>query len=169
MVKELSDISNELNWKSKIIDVNKSEKCYKGIIIRPHEKSETLSFIFNPKGSLINPAILMFDDFSQKYVYYVSIKTQFAPIEIHIAVIKLLKYLKNVFIKNLEVLDEGGYWETLDERILENKMRFLASKIELLGEIFEAQHEELSQTKNTNELIGKVENILRRLGFEGSN
>ena len=59
---------------------------------------------------------------------YVSVKTQFAPTEIHISIIKLLKHLKNKYILDLEVLDEGCYWETEDNKLLNKKFPFLIKR-----------------------------------------
>ena len=43
---------------------------------------------------------------------WVSVKTQFDSPDTHIWIIGLLKYLKKRYIANLEVRDEGEYWET---------------------------------------------------------
>jgi hypothetical protein len=45
-------------------------------------------------------------------------KTQFAGPDTHIALMKLLKYLKEKYIHNLEVNDEGSYWGEWDQEIL---------------------------------------------------
>jgi hypothetical protein len=39
-------------------------------------------------------------------------------------VIKLFEYLKKKYINNLEVFDEGSYWETKDEDLLAHKLIF---------------------------------------------
>lgn len=52
---------------------------------------------------------LIFSDF---------VKTQFAPVDIHIAIIELLQRVQP-FLSELEVEDEGEYWETRDRSVLE--------------------------------------------------
>lgn len=72
-----------------------------GIEIYPHESSEQLRLEFDSDGYI------------QEYI-----KTQFAPIEIHIAVIELLRKLEPAFV-SLEVVDESEFWETNDSLMLE--------------------------------------------------
>jgi hypothetical protein len=61
---------------------------------------------------------------------WVSVKTQFASPEIHVWITGLLKYLKKRYISDLQVSDEGQYWETGDMRILKEKMDLINEKIE---------------------------------------
>ena len=49
-----------------------------------------------------------------------SVKTQYAGIEIHKLIIHLLKYLDQKYFQNFTVSDEGKYWETLDEKLLQD-------------------------------------------------
>ena len=96
----------------------------KGIGMKPHPDSESLSLYFDSRGNLNSPAgvVLMLEGKLKPEKNWISIKTQFAPLEIHVRVTGLLKYLKKKYISNLEVVDEGEYWETgnietLKERI----------------------------------------------------
>ena len=41
-----------------------------------------------------------------------SVKTQFGPVETHVTLVELLRALREDFLANLEVSDEGGYWES---------------------------------------------------------
>ncbi len=41
-----------------------------------------------------------------------------------------MKYLKKHYIPDLQVFDEGEYWETGDFEILKEKMDFIADKTE---------------------------------------
>ena len=45
----------------------------------------------------------------------------------------MLKYLKKRYISDLQVSDEGQYWETGDVRVLKKKMDFIGGKIEQLA------------------------------------
>ena len=47
--------------------------------------------------------------------------TQSMPIEIHIALIELLREIEPYF-EHLEVEDEGGYWESGDREALEKRV-----------------------------------------------
>lgn len=73
----------------------------KGLAIQPHENSDPLRLEF--ERSL----------YVQEYI-----KTQFAPLQTHIDVIRLLKTLSPYF-RHLEVDDEGEYFETENVSLLE--------------------------------------------------
>jgi len=165
-VKEMSDISEEMGWTYNII--NDKEKHLTGIIIKPHEKSESLSFLFDPDGRIRNFTCLLFDDIDDEVSNIAFLKTQYAPLDIHIAVIKLLKYVKSKYISDLYVFDEADYWETMDENILREKMEFLASRIELMRDIFNSHSEEFGQTKSVEQLADKIEEVLKKFGFESA-
>ena len=72
----------------------------KGLELRPHPSSE--------------PLRLEFDEnlYVQEYI-----KTQFAPVAIHMQVVTLLRKLASYFT-TLEVFDEGEYFDTEDEALL---------------------------------------------------
>jgi hypothetical protein len=59
------------------------------------------------------------DKKKQKYLYMLSTKTQYGGIKTHMLVIQLLKYLSNKYLQTFELIDEGKYWETGDEKVLE--------------------------------------------------
>ncbi len=56
----------------------------------------------------------------QSYLYMLSVKTQYAGIEIHKLFIQLLKYLSARYFVNFQLKDDGMYWETGDEKLLNN-------------------------------------------------
>jgi hypothetical protein len=61
------------------------------------------------------------------------VKTQFGPIEGHVALVELLTGLKKEFIPDLEVMDESGYWEHRDVVVLRQKIEFLGRAIDMLA------------------------------------
>lgn len=73
----------------------------KGVEILPHETCD--------------PFRLEFDEnlYIQEYI-----KTQFAPIQIHVLLIDFLQKHNELF-KNLEIIDEGEFLETNDTEVLE--------------------------------------------------
>ena len=52
-----------------------------------------------------------------------STKTQYAGIKIHMLIIHLLKYLSNKYLQTFRLTDEGKYWETGDEKLLEDSFK----------------------------------------------
>jgi len=133
---EMEDIAKSMGWKYSAFDFNeKDREPLKGLIIGPHQKSEPLPFMVDKKGFLRNPFMLEISKGDDEYTWFNHIKTQFAPVEIHVAVIKLLKYIQQKYISNLDVYDEGEYWQTGDEKILKRKIDFLNSVMDQLEDV----------------------------------
>ena len=66
-------------------------------------------------------------------LYMLSAKTQYAGIEIHKLIIHLLKYLEGKYLLDVKVSDEGHYWETGDEKLLEDTFKEYTELIEKFG------------------------------------
>jgi hypothetical protein len=62
------------------------------------------------------------------------VKTQFGPIEGHVALVELLRGIKREFMPDLEVMDEGGYWEERDVVKLRQRIEFLGRAISMLAD-----------------------------------
>ncbi|WP_262148758.1 hypothetical protein [Chryseobacterium foetidum] len=108
-VKKLERVKNEEDWDYVGIT--------KGIQVQPHENSEPLIFEFDK------------DLYIQEYC-----KTQFSEIETHIKIIDLLNVVTDCF-SNLEIFDESEYWETGNERLLqENWEKFYSAMDEAMAE-----------------------------------
>ena len=117
-----------------------------------------LQFVFDKKGHLRNALHMEYTDKDEDISYFNHIKTQFAPAEIHIAIIKLLRYLKDKYINNLEVYDEGRYWETYDEKILNEKLEFLNKMMDKLEGILNSIPREKNESAES--IANKIEKII---------
>lgn len=83
---------------------------------------ETVSLVFLSNGkmsSALNLKLFGTDQKEKKYLYMLSVKTQYAGIEIHKLIIHLIKYLSKKYFTNFKLIDEGQYWETGDEQLLQ--------------------------------------------------
>jgi hypothetical protein len=158
---ELEDIAKAMDWKYNVINDEPDSKPFpvKGIIISPHEKSEPLVFTFDPEGNLRNAFMLQFLGEEPDLTWYNHTKTQFAPIDVHIAIIKLMKYLQQKYIENLKVTDEGSYWETGDADLLKQKMDFLNAKMDELAGLLETIEIKKDETAET--LADKIEKLIK--------
>lgn len=178
--KELTDISRDMEWDYEVLDcdfdkpntsklVTEEEKHkitgnlpLKGIHIAIHQDSEPLTFYFDSKGELRALLSMVFPDIEKEdKTHFTSVKTQFAPIDVHITIIKLLKYLKKKYFKELKVFDEAGYWETGDENFLKEKMKFLSDRIDAVEKILSESEAELNECKSVEEIVEKLEKILK--------
>jgi len=162
---EMEDISKSMGWKHTVIDKfdNNDKIPVKGIIIRPHEKSESLQLISDQKGNLRNVFAFEFAGEDSELTYLNFIKTQFAPVENHIAVIKLLKYIQQKYISNLDVYDEGEYWQTGDEKILKRKIDFLNSVMDQLEDVLNTI--EIEEGTSAESIADKIEEVLKNTKF----
>ena len=89
---EVKDILQSMEWAYTVIDEHEyhSANLLKGFFIQPHENSEYLQLIVDLQGNLRNGFWIEHFKNNDSPSYSIHIKTQFAPIEIHISIIKLL-------------------------------------------------------------------------------
>jgi len=134
----------------------------KGILLKPDVPAESLSFLFDREGnlrSLMGPIFILEGTLPPEDAW-VFVKTQFAPPEVHVWMVGLLKYVKKHYISDLEVSDEGQYWETGDIRILRERMAFLDRKMdELTARLSSARLGDVSRL-SPDELAAKIEDLL---------
>ncbi|MBC7861974.1 MAG: hypothetical protein IAF38_03315 [Bacteroidia bacterium] len=93
-----------------------------GIIFNP-PGCETVSFAFLSNGKVCTPAMLLFyaesgDKSLEELITGVHVKTEYAGIEIHSLLIRFFKYSAPKYLNDFKMTDEGGFWETKDERTL---------------------------------------------------
>lgn len=161
---EMEDIAKSMGWKYSVFDFNeKDREPLKGLIIGPHQKSEPLPFMVDKKGFLRNPFMLEISKGDDEYTWFNHIKTQFAPVEIHVAVIKLLKYIQQKYISNLDVYDEGDYWQTGDQTLLKRKINFLNSVMDQFEDVLNSVKFEENETAES--VADKIEEILKKTKF----
>jgi len=107
------------------------KRVVRGVLIDMEPGHETLSLLVSPEGQL-TPLIRIEDaektPFDKPPGCFV--KTQFGSIQGHIAIVHLLDALRQRYCSNLEVSDEGEYYETRDVAKLTQKMRLLADAME---------------------------------------
>ena len=163
LIYEISDICNDMGWTSTIIQKEKNDINHppiKGIIFTIHKGCDAVGFIFDENGFLRSPISIQYYDESDKYQLIVSIKTQFSSPDIHVVLIKLLKYIKTKYISNLEVTDEGEYWETSDMERLKYLFDFLDNKINMFRDILEGNKEIFSKSDSPELIAEKIEKLL---------
>ena len=134
-----------------------------GISLFLHKECEPLWLTFEPNGYLVDVAAMaMVAEGEMKLEkLWRSTKTQFAPIEVHIGIVKLLQYVKRRYIANLDVHDEGGYWES--GNVIELKRRFnsINHGLNILQTALSANQSELSGEKSLEDLAQMMEGIFK--------
>jgi hypothetical protein len=135
LIDEVKDISEILNWKYQILDTDfpeveltdgKVDGNLYGICFAP-EKCEPVFLTFLSNRKLCSPVNL--DEFQvpaeqvSEDAYWLFTKTQYAGPEAHMSVINVLRHIGNKYLEELNITDEGQYWETGDETLLRNTFR----------------------------------------------
>lgn len=143
MIEEVKDIAQIYKWKYHIFetkfpennfdDTNFNEEIY-GISFSP-PSCEPVLLCFLSNGRMANP--FMFQHWLQSkakndehLIYGNFTKTQYAGIEIHKQIIHLLKHLGKKYLMDFKVNDEGGYWATEDENVLQDNFNRYTDLIE---------------------------------------
>lgn len=182
LVKEVEDICKSMEWEFHHFDhsfslqpnsfKNKKGEYLKevsitGISMIPPE-CEPFYFTFTPEGRLLNfmKFHIGIGENNEIMGEVVHAKTQFGGAEIHMVIIRLLKYLSEKYFEEFEVTDETEYWETGDEEKVHRLFELLTDKIDLLRAAFAA--EKGSLPKDVNGLLEKIEEIIRKLNSDNS-
>ena len=157
--RELADIAKSMGWDYSLLAADRSvppdaelvheqgsakikgHLGLKGICLLPGGGSEALAFFVDAAGRLrsIMDMILQCEGRTTPDNTWVSMKTQFLSPDVHVWIVGLLKYLQNHYFSNLEVNDEGGFWETGDRAALAAKIHLLNEKMNELAMDLESE------------------------------
>lgn len=136
LIEEVEEIAKVFQWKYFVFDrqfpedtIGKPEynqRIY-GICFTP-PNCETVDICFLSNGRMSSPAHLKFfgktdDQDESKYLYMLSVKTQYAGVETHQMIIQLFRYLDKKYLADFAMSDEGQYWETNDEALLKTTFK----------------------------------------------
>lgn len=172
LVTEVEDICKIMNWEYSILEDDWSEVedarmihendglkiegnlGLKGIGFQPHEKSEWVNLYFDKNGtltSIASKASQLQDRSFSVNENWNFVKTQFAPVKTHIAIIKLLRHLKKNYIPDLEVKDEGDYWDTDNVEKLTLHINTIFKAMDIVEKKLETAQLNLPEEKMTSE------------------
>lgn len=110
LTEEVRDIAETLGWMYNII----SDEQVAGIVTAP-ENCEPIWLTFLKDGTLVSLSYLEFNIDGKGWV---STKTQFAGMDAHMAVVRLIRHLSKKYFQDFTMEDEGHYWETDDVNLL---------------------------------------------------
>ena len=120
-------------WRS--VNNDDPRRVVRGLMLDLYPGQDTTSLLISPEGWLIN--LFEIEDAEKGRLAeppWCFVKTQFGPVEGHVALVEMLAALQREFLPNLEVSDDGGYWETRDLAALRKKMEYLQSAIDGLAD-----------------------------------
>ena len=133
LIAEVKDIAVSMGWEYDIFSKNffpenVDDESYDGELYGmcfspPKCEPVWISFLSNERMS--GPLFLAFRSDENpkgesKYLYNLFTKTQFAGVAIHKSIVELFRYLNGKgYFAEFSMIDEGEYWETQDEALLE--------------------------------------------------
>src|SRR5690554_221706 len=150
LVADVQTLAKTHNWDYQIFETSfpdnevhsDDQNLIYGVSITP-PKCETIDICFTPNGkmsSLVHQLIWKDSDpaEAEKYMYLLSVKTQFAGIETHAIVIDFFRYISHQYLKKFTLTDEGYYWETSDMKVLKNQFDRFSRALDSFGLAAEA-------------------------------
>ena len=137
LIAEAIDISKSMQWPFETIEPM-PDVPVRGVLISP-EGSEPLWLTFHEKGFMCNPLLYSYvQEVEGKGIpaeaeQWLFTKTQYAGVEAHMAMIRLLRYLSEQYFERFELHDESQYWETNDETICRQKFAEYDRLMDMVG------------------------------------
>jgi hypothetical protein len=190
LTQEVADICQSMGWKS--YSENKTVKMKDDVIFKPPlvddkniqlqgiyfnpPKCESVILMFLSSGWTCSPLHLQAAKSYQridnepifkkmpKLVYTMHTKTQRGGADIHIAIIKLLKYLEKKYFAEIHVSDEGNYWKTMDKTILQARFEEYTQLINSVKGALEKEnwtitHEPFKLSDKMNDLLDSLNQV----------
>jgi hypothetical protein len=133
----------------------------KGIVLNIDPGSEPLAVLFDQTGVLTDMLQqLAWIQNNKQGERFTVCKTQFGNIDTHIRIVELLDELKQSYIDNLVVSDEGGYWESRDRRLLAEKRVFLGQCLRRVEKVISGIEISDEEPRNADALAERIEEAL---------
>lgn len=182
LIAEMKELSEKKGWRHKVIDddfeeqpeveLERDEEAstvniagslgLKGIVINIAYRVETLALLFDRSGVLTDVmSQVTWLENKGKDDRFSMCKTQFGPIEAHISIIEILDILKDKYITNLEVTDEGDYWRSRDRELLAEKRSVLEHYINHAKEAISNAKRPADTEQSPEDLASSIEEALK--------
>ena len=177
---ELADVARAMRWNASLLDDDFSAPPdarlvsgpggariagrlgLKGISIAP-DRCDLLWFCVDRAGVLRSPLSMVSlpDPPALPDEAWISCKTQFSSPETHAWIVGLLKHLKKRYFSNLDVRDEGGYWDSGDPAELRRRMDAIGGRIaRLAGDLSSSRFSRLAG-QSGEDIADAIEKLVR--------
>jgi hypothetical protein len=154
LTQDLKGICQTFDWEFHVID----SEDFQGIVFSPPE-CEIIFFTFHNSAEL---ASFVLWEISGEVLNTISVKTQYAGIDAHMAIVRLLKYISGKYMASFECYDEGYYWETNDEEKLQEQFDRYNAILSMVANALGAMPAVPGETPEA--LADRMEDLLKRLG-----
>jgi hypothetical protein len=162
LLDETIDICQTLQWEYNVLERH-DKFPIEGIMAAP-EGSEPLWLTFLEDGTMCHPMIYEIDleehggNLPPDAEHWLFTKTQYAGVDAHMAMIRLIRHLTEKYFERFELHDESQYWETGDEA----KCRQIFEKYDFLMDMVGAALNGMDHIPNepVDSLVGRIEKML---------
>lgn len=177
MIEEVTDICQANQWKYAILDdtfpnnsftMNPNKEKVYGIFFTP-PKCETVHLTFLSNGRMcaaynlrLNKDLANLEE--DLYLYFLSVKTQYCGSGIHKLLIPIFDYLSTKYFEDFEFTDEGQYWETRDEKLLDEIFERYSNLINSFGSALE--HIPILEGESIENYILRMAEIVKKNNIE---
>lgn len=135
----------------------------RGISLTPDTNCDPLFLTFCKDGTLVSTInmVMMADKETASDDIWLSTQTHFSSAEIHIAIIKLLRFLKNKYISNLDVRDSGSYWENDNDEEIKEVFKTSKKLLKAKSDRMKLLLKDDFKNKTPEEIADLIEKVLR--------
>ena len=164
LIEEAADVCKSMQWKYNVIR-EQGDEGVNGIVLSP-ENCEPVFLTFLRNRRMCSPINLKYQEsyatngLDPELIYTTSTKTQYAGPATHVALLKLLKYLKEKYFESFEMNDEGYYWETNDKEILVQRFNHYNYLLNAVGEVLSNIEQESGETIDS--FVTRIEQVLKK-------
>ncbi len=138
------------------------QRVVRGVIVDLYPGQETTSLLISPEGWLINlTEIEAAEKGELREQPWCFVKTQFGPVEGHVALVELLACLKDEFIPNLELHDEGTYYTSRDVHALRRSFEHVQAAIDGLSEGLQQYGLSSEAAEDPEILMSRIERVAK--------
>lgn len=149
-------------WRSTADD--DPSRMVRGLLVNLEPGQDTLSLLVSPEGWLITPfQIEEAEQGEMPEPPWCFCKTQFGSVTGHVAVVELLAAIQKEFMPQLEVSDEGGYWETRDAKLLSQMKSFLDRAMTEFSSGLQQHGLTAEAAEDTSILLTRIERIAAKV------
>ena len=172
LITEAKDISESMHWPYEVIE-RLPDVPVEGILISPNG-SEPLWLTFHEAGFMCNPLLYSYvmevegKGIPEDAEQWLFTKTQYAGVEAHMALIKLLRHLSQKYFEKFELHDESRYWETGDEAQCRQIFGKYDQMMSMVGGALDDMNIDPGESQES--VIAKIEKMLEeKFGMKRSN
>jgi hypothetical protein len=135
-------------------------RMVRGVLLNLAPGQEPASLLLSPEGWLIGLADIADAERGRlPEPPWRFTKTQFGPLEAHVALVEMFAVLRGEFLADLEVSDEGGYWETRNLAELARRRSLVQGAIDGLTEGLQRHGLSREAAEDRDILLRRIERI----------